>query len=432
MKSQLFDHQKRHECITKYVRGNKLRYKVFVEELRRFEASMTHGVQMLRCNRATIDFSEQSGHRVCPDSEHFCYLMLPLHPQFKRCVTASSRNSGETTSHGVNSPTFKKLGLPTFRPIHLNIINNVQEISTVCNQEHLENNRNLKIKTEFKYNIMCMEAYVKQSKELIEDSILFRQFTYHSVSNYILKYSYQTIRMLFSNKVFSAFDPNELNAECELENYLSNHDRVAKEQIRSYLKIICLWCQELVKIDMTDKVIEILNSEWTFCKNNFHYITSCEDLYVESFSLMTCFLFDTLLEKLHRADSQIKQPLVEYVQEEIINSKQMSQQTLRHKLFGVNVRCNELKINIKSLELVYIESLKFSRRFITDLERSAKYNIVSSIQGLLDKLHQHGYVCIELKNLPGRDNNSNNKSRPDFMIFIPIDHVKVSLFNYWA
>lgn len=226
--------------------------------------------------------------------------------------------------------------------------------------------------------------------------------------------------------MYSVLEKNDLNQEYELESYFFELDRLVKEQIKSYQDFIRLWCEELVKIGNYAKAVDVLDTEWTFCKNYFHYVTSSEDLHAGLFSEMLIFINKSLLTVVDNVERDYKDPLIKYVREEITDSTCM-QPNLREKLFGVNLRCNELKTGLKDMQNVFEIVTKFGQRLINDIEIVAKYEVTSSVQHLLDKLASNKYARIVFKS--HACSFDSKAEPPKFMVFVPREFIKVYMKN---
>lgn len=199
--------EKRAALITQYVRTNKLRYRSLFEEMERFGGAMTRAVQVLQNDRCTLNVNtsfctsfecnkgstsmsstcEKFKYQFYKESEHFYYHMIPMNPMLQVYLSNFQLREDveERVNYGVNSEVYKRLGLPSISPLFFYLLNNVMDIIQTCMRVHLDYNRNVKIKTDIKYSLMCIEAYVKETRELIEDSIAIRQMVYHSVRTYL-------------------------------------------------------------------------------------------------------------------------------------------------------------------------------------------------------------------------------------------------------
>ena len=129
--------------------------------------------EQIKCIREESFFNE---------SEHFYYHLLPCHPCLAQFIQTRVRFDRNRVKYGVNSETFKKLGLPTLRPLYLFLINNLIDAVHFCNQVQLENKKNLELKSNLNVlHLLGVEVLTDQSRELIEDLIVTRQFCYHLV-----------------------------------------------------------------------------------------------------------------------------------------------------------------------------------------------------------------------------------------------------------
>lgn len=219
------------------------------------------------------------------------------------------------------------------------------------------------------------------------------------------------------------FEDQKHEKEYEVGIHFITLDKLLKDQIKAYLDFIRLWCEELIKLGNYVKALDVLDTEWTFCKNNFHYVTSSEDLHAETFGYILQELNRSFLTEIQHIERDCKDPLIKHVRDEIFGST-LTQQALRESLFGVNLMCNQLKCSLKNLENMFAVSIKFHQRIIRDMEIVAKYEVKSSIQRLLDKLDEHDFVHVAFKTWNRFD--SSPTSRPFFMVFIPSSQINVS------
>lgn len=178
-------------CFKECVKSKKLCYRSLFSDIgHQFGCIIVRSVQVLQTNKCYLDTMpcNEYNSQICQESEHFYYHMLPLHPRLRFYLTAAEKREDveERVEYGVNSETFRQLGLSSFRPLLMYLLNNIIEIVQICIQVYLDNNRNVKIRTDIKFNLLCIEAYVKEASELIEDTILIRQMVYHSVSLFFI------------------------------------------------------------------------------------------------------------------------------------------------------------------------------------------------------------------------------------------------------
>ncbi len=202
---ELVEHRER--VIIKYIHANKFNFKKLYNELRRMTRdSIFNALHMLQIDKCELnltssieesqlaqfygdsdnlgDDDDDDDTSFFNDSEHFYYSFLPFHPRNRAYLVRKSNDTQiwERMRYGVKSDTFKKLGLPTFRPLYMYFIDTVLGIVYLCNRVHLDSNKDVRIMSKFKANLVCIEVLVQTSRELIEESIVFRQFGHHFVS----------------------------------------------------------------------------------------------------------------------------------------------------------------------------------------------------------------------------------------------------------
>lgn len=239
-------------------------------------------LQIDRCERYTLT--------GCDD--HFYYHLMPLHHKCKEFISKYTLDD-ETMAYGVKCDTYKRLDLPSFRPLYLYLCSVLIELMHLCIRMQIENKKDIKVSKDYKFSLLSTEVLTNECRECIEQSILIRQLYYHMI--------------------FSVFDRTELDVQSALEADLVKFDEDLKEIINIYLNFITNWVQDLVSNSDLSKALWVLNDEWKFCKNNLYFVTASEDIYAKRFCTMTCFINGRLQHNLNDIDSKFKQPIMEYI-----------------------------------------------------------------------------------------------------------------------
>ena len=331
-----------------------------------------HALQIDRCERKNAS------------CENHCYYhLMPLHHQ---CVSYINRFpvDEDTVLHGIRCESFKKLDLPSFRPLYMYLTNVIIDLMHMCIKMQIENKRGMNTQLNFKFSLFSIEALTNECKECIEQAILTRQLYYHMV--------------------FSVFEKNEMNVQTTLENDLVKYDEDLIKLIDIYLCFITDWIHDLVKTQDLSKALHVLQEEWKFCKNNLYFVTSSEDMYAKRFCTMCNYLFNgSLLESLSFIDTE-RENLMEYInsmemnqdgltseeeltsltlshednlkraaneneEEENENENQDFDIELKHEIevgqnFDVNLKCNEFKDEVNELRKRTMQALEFCAKLL--------------------------------------------------------------------
>lgn len=407
-----------------------------------------------------VDRCERSALNGC--SDHFYYHLMPLHHKCKECINSFFFDE-ESIKYGVCSDSFRRLNLPSFRPLYLYLCNVLLDLMHLCIKMQIDNKRDIKIQSNFKFSLLSIEVLTNECRECIEQSILVRQFYYHMI--------------------YSVFDRAELDVQSSLENDLLQFDQDLKEIINIYLNFITDWVQDLVKIGDLSKALWVLKEEWNFCKNNLYFVTASEDMYANRFCTMSSFVNESVTHLLREIDSKYKEPLKEYIarvemeqecygsdidfydslslptepsvdeqEEDGSGDCPIETDSQKHRNYissfkiqrqessssnDINLTFNEFKEEINRLRKSCMKALGFCSKLIKDLELAAKYVVKSSIQDLLNELKASNHVLVLFTNpelnssyqtTPNSSSSSfhstNCNSGSSFMIFVPQEFTK--------
>jgi hypothetical protein len=340
--------------------------------------------------------------------EFFTYHWMPLHRKCRDYI-AKYNNDEETKEYAINSKQFKELNLPVFRPLYLYLLNCILDLMNVCMKMYIDMYTRAHTDYNFSFSLLSTEQLTKECRECIEHAILVRQY-YHFM-------------------IFSVFTKTELD-KYPIENDLEKFDSDLKELINIYLKYVANWVSDTLM--MNSLSLNVLEKEWNFCKNNLCYVSIGEDSYAKSFCTINCTIIESLSQYLNEIDSKYKQPLIDMLDDSLINShgdendeeKNMMVVSSMFELGptcvnehdnettddsnDVHYKCNELKLQIRELRDRTMKALTFCRSFMNDLELAAKYEVKSSLRSLLDYLKSDFFLV-----------NLNND--PSFMVFVPKD-----------
>jgi hypothetical protein len=211
-----------------------------------------------------------------------------------------------------------------------------------------------------------------------------------------------------------------MDIEYEIEKNFQEYDQLLREQIRLYLKFTLFWIRELIQLNNFSRALEILNNEWTFCKNNFFYVTS-SDLYVKHFCKMLSHINSSLLNLTQSLGNKYKVPLIEFIENKLLRDSSNLDFS-----FEFNRKCYEIKDELDRLNEIYMDTFKFCNRLIYDMEIVAKYRVVqpetdlanqsSGVQNLLDRLKENNYFLIRFKS--SDESSYVQNLNANFMIFI--------------
>lgn len=320
-------------------------------------------LQIDRCERTAL-----TGY-----GDHFYYHLMPLHHKCKERINSFYQDD-ESIRYGVHSDAFKRLDLPSFRPLYLYLSNVILDLMHLCIRMQIENKRDIKIQPDFSFSLLSIEVLTKECRECIEQSILVRQFYYHMV--------------------YSVFDRSELDIQTALENDLSKFDEDLKEIINIYLNFITDWVQDLVKIGNLQKALGVLKTEWNFCKNNLYFVTASEDMYANRFCTLSSYVNDSLIHWMNEIDANYKEPLKDQIARYEMD-QECSFDSLTHEKgenvigllrqesvssIDINLSFNEFKEEINQLKKSSLKALGFCGKLINDLELAAKYQVNSPVQ----------------------------------------------------
>jgi hypothetical protein len=163
---------------------------------------------------------------------------MPLHHKCKEFIAKYTLDE-ETIQYGVKCDTYKRLDLPTFRPLYLHLCSVLLELMHLCIRMQIENNRALTSSTnssqssmgggggsgmtppnslsssmahklatsrheQFKFSLLSIEVLTTECRECIEQAIIVRQLYYHMI--------------------YSVFDRSEMDVQTLLEHDLLRFD----------------------------------------------------------------------------------------------------------------------------------------------------------------------------------------------------------------
>lgn len=161
---------------------------------------------------------------------------MPLHHKCKEYIAKYTLDE-ETIQYGVKCDTYKRLDLPTFRPLYLHLCSVLLELMHLCIRMQIENNRMLKtsgsttsngsgsatalatssigsgmgaasFNSDFKFSLLSTEVLTNECRECIEQAIIIRQLYYHMI--------------------YSVFDRSEMDVQTLLEQDLLKFDEDLK------------------------------------------------------------------------------------------------------------------------------------------------------------------------------------------------------------
>ncbi|CAF0873556.1 unnamed protein product, partial [Brachionus calyciflorus] len=335
------------------------------------------------------------------------YQLVPLHYKFRELLQKFFQDE-ESMNYGVHSETFKKLGLPTFRPLFIYLNNVILDLMHTCIEMQNENKGEIKFGPDFKFSLLSIEVMTNECRECIEQAILVRQFYYHMI--------------------YSVFDHDELDVQKTLDTDLYSFDEELKKTINIYLNFITDWVQDLVRISNLDKALCVLENEWNFCKNNLYFVTASEDTYASRFCVMSNHIYGSLIHMFSDLETKFKEPLRSEIDNigwnENFSSEDTEYESLRQmsnvstlNLEELNLKFNDYKQEINKLRKFCLRTLEFSSEFVSDLELAAKYEVLTTVQDLLDRLKASNHVMINFT-------NEELSSESSFLIFVPQEFAK--------
>jgi hypothetical protein len=217
-----------------------------------------------------------------------------------------------------------------------------------------------------------------------------------------------------------------MNVEYLLDKHFYPYDKLVKDQIGVYMDFTRFWIEQLTEMGQVHRALAVLANEWTFCKNNFHYVSCSEDLFAGRFSSMLSYMNEQLFRLLQQVDERYRTQLVSFIDERL-KEKQID----RAGSFAFNLKCSQLIEELNQLGRIYMDTFQLCASIIYDIEIVAKYRVRSSLQVLLDKLRENGYIKIEFKTRSKmtrkRRKSSSSSNTSPFMVFIPQEYIKVRL-----
>ena len=136
--------------------------------------TLPHVMQALQ-----IDHCER---HTSADDDHFNYHLMPLHRKCRDYMLQFPYDE-ETIVYGVRCESFKRLGLPTFRPLYLYLTNVILELMHMCIKMQIENKRDMKMQSNFKFSLLSIEVLTHECRECIEQAILgkYKFYSYNYI-----------------------------------------------------------------------------------------------------------------------------------------------------------------------------------------------------------------------------------------------------------
>lgn len=95
-------------------------------------------LQIDHCDRPAIE-----------NQEYFNYHQMPLHRTCREYMSKFPCDE-ETLTYGVQGEWFKRLDLPTFRPLYLHLASVILELMHMCIKMQIDNKRDIKKQTNFR------------------------------------------------------------------------------------------------------------------------------------------------------------------------------------------------------------------------------------------------------------------------------------------
>ena len=127
-----------------------------------------------------IDKCERTNSHSATCEDHLYYHLMPLHFKCANYINQFPYDE-EIFKFGIRSEAFKRLDLPSFRPLYLYLMNVILDLMHMCIRMQIENKRDMKVQSNFKFSLMSIEVLTNECRECIEQAILVRQFYYHMV-----------------------------------------------------------------------------------------------------------------------------------------------------------------------------------------------------------------------------------------------------------
>ena len=384
--------------------------------------SLSHALLALQ-----IDKCEKNATKQLTD-----YHLIPLHHKCRQMIQKFYHDD-ESVKFGVQSEAFKRLGLPSYRPLFIYLNNVILELMHLCIEMQNDNKGAINQHLGSKFSLLSIEVLTNECRECIEQAILVRQFYYHMI--------------------YSVFDLDEMDVQQQLEKDLYKFDDDLKRTISIYLDFITNWVQDLVQVSNFSKALWVLDNEWTFCKNNLYFVTATEDIYASRFCNMGIHVYESLINMFSIIDNKYKEPLrieidsmlwderyrmvgvdltsisISLPHEQPCNESDedncdqeefLTRQTSSSSNEKLNLNFNEFKEEINKFKKFCLRTLDFTAEFLADLELAAKYQVVHELQHLLDKLYSSNHVMVNFTN----QELLNDSSERSFLIFVPQEFAK--------
>ena len=95
---------------------------------------LPHALQALQIDRCERNVQGHGG-----IDDHFYYHLMPLHHKCKEYID-NFKIDDETIKYGCKSDSFKRLELPSFRPLYMYISNIILDLMHMCLRIQIENN----------------------------------------------------------------------------------------------------------------------------------------------------------------------------------------------------------------------------------------------------------------------------------------------------
>lgn len=376
--------------------------------------SLSHALLSLQIDKSQLNATDQLT----------IYHLIPYHHKCLEIIKKFYHSEG-SLKYGVQSEPFIRLGLPSYRPLFIYLNNIILELMHLCIKMQNDNKGVIKKYLDSKFSLLSIEVLTNELKECIEQAILVRQTYYHMI--------------------YTVFQISELDIKNQLEGDLFNYDDDLKVTISIYLDFVTNWVHDLINVSNFSKALHVLENEWNFCKNNLFYVTTTEDIFASRFCKMGILVYDSLINLINSIDSNYRQPIRIEINKIILddkfkyldsNSNFMSipheqvdldseEQSIEYETAkdqeylssndNLNLNFSMLKEEINKLRKYCLEALKFTAEFLADLELAAKYQVVKSLQTLLDQLKSSDHVLLNFTN----KDLLNDSCERSFLIFVP-------------
>ncbi|RNA29327.1 mitogen-activated kinase kinase kinase 4 [Brachionus plicatilis] len=364
--------------------------------------SLSHALLSLQMDNSDLNATDQLT----------IYHLIPYHHKCLEIIKKFYHSEG-SVKYGVQSEAFISLGLPSYRPLFIYLNNVILEIMHLCIQTQNENKGVIKKYLDSKFSLLSIEVLTSELRECIEQAILVRQTYYHMI--------------------YTVFEISELDIKHQLERDLFKYDDDLKITISIYLDFITNWVQDLIRVSNFSKALWVLENEWHFCRNNLYFVTATEDIFASRFCNMGILVFESLINSINIIDSKYKEPLRIEIDKLFWDEKlrffDSNLESMTHEQFEdnisqeanfstsekLNLDFNEFKEEINNSRKWCIRALQFTAEFLTDLELASKYQVVHSLQALLDKLHSSEHVLVNFTN----KELQSDLSERSFLIFVP-------------